>query len=55
MLLDRTKNKKICQMIWVFVIHICRFTKKLLDAATKTGLDAAENACKKIAHKTETT
>ena len=40
------KNKKICQRIWIFFSH-----KKSIWA-TKTGLDAAKTASKKVVHKT---
>ena len=40
------KNKKICQRIWIFFIH------KISIWATKTGLDTAKTASKKVVHKT---
>ena len=42
----RTKNKKICYGIWIFAIYRYLF-KKLLDTATKTGLDPIKTASKK--------
>ena len=50
----RTKNKKICQRIWIFVIRekfIQKYGKELLDTTTKTGLDAVKTASKKVVHK----
>ena len=51
----RTKNKKICQRIWVFVIRkksINKYAKQLLDTATKTELDAVKTASKIAVHNT---
>ena len=51
----KTKNKKICQKLWIFLIYkkfIQQIWKKILDSATKTGLDAAKTASKKVVHKT---
>ena len=42
-MLYRTKNKKILQRTWVFVIHkksLQQMLEKLLDTGIKTGLDA---------------
>ena len=39
------ENKKICNKIWTFVIQ--PIMEKILDAAKKTGLDAAKTASKK--------
>ena len=47
----RTKNKKIGQRVWIFAIckkSVRQIWEKLLNTATKTGLDAA----KKVVHKT---
>ena len=52
MLFYKTKNEKIRQSIWIFVIHmksIEQILKNVLDTAAKTGLDAS----KKLVHKTE--
>ena len=43
----RTKNKKICQRIWIFII--CEKNKKQLF---DTGLDALKTTSKKVVHKT---
>ena len=51
----RTKNKKICQRIFIFVIHrrnlSNKYGKQILDTAAKTGLDDLETASKKVVHK----
>ena len=52
----KTKNKKICQKLWIFLIYkkfIQQIWKKILYSATKTGLDAAKTASKKVVHKTD--
>ena len=43
----KTKSKKICQRIWIFV----KIWGKVLGTATKTGLDAAKTASKKVVYK----
>ena len=48
------RTRKICQKIWTFVFFkksIWQIWEKILITATKTGLDAAKIASKKIIHK----
>ena len=43
----RTKNEKLCQQIRIFIVGSNlsdRYGKILTDTATKTGLDATNNA-----------
>ena len=45
-------------MIWIFVIQknsIQKIRKKLLDAATKTGMDTVKMISKKLIHKKDET
>ena len=51
----RTKLQKIFTRLWLFVI--CKkigdkYGKKLMDTATKTGIDAAKTTSKRVVQKT---
>ena len=55
MLFYRSKNKKICQRIWIFVIlekSIWQIWENIITYATKAGLNALKSVSKKVAHKT---
>ena len=50
----KTKNKKICQRIWIlsFARNLSnKYGKQLLDTATKTRLDALKSTSKKYSIK----
>ena len=53
MLFYRTKNKKICQMIWIFVIckKFVKYRKEVSNIARKKGLDTAKAASTKVVRK----
>ena len=46
MIFYRTKNKKICYKIWIFII-----CKKIYNKGLDTELDAVKTAFKKVVHK----
>ena len=55
MMLYRNKNKKICQRIWIFIIHkkfLQQILEKLLDTGIKTGLESDATAYLKVVLKT---
>ena len=53
MFFSRTRNKKVCQRIFLsFVRNLSnKYQRQLLNAATKTGPDPLKTASKKVVHK----
>ena len=53
--IQQNKIQTICQRMWLFVISRKfgdKYGKKLIDTATKTGIDAAKTASKRVVQKT---